>query len=325
MRTQPFRQIARELEKRIRNGVYPVDSALPSRLELTREFDVARATLDRAIGELVDSGILVSRHGSGTFVAPPRQQKYRVIQIGGGDYFNEYSDSFDLTLLPQAELVQRSEWRRLLEYDGILWVRPEAVLFPAIEAVGNQLPQVLVNRVVADLPYVSTDHRGAYREITASRLAEMPDATPVFLQSERNSLVTAYRRDGFIDACREAGRFYDLLVTPSSFEERLRMFNERLRYDPGKRLIVVGDSLVQTGTLMRWGSEHHVRWGVDLFYSDFDNDYPADVWGVTVTSYLQDHTALYQEAAAKLRRLIEGASENEPGKLVFPQFRRGDT
>ena len=70
VRQQPFREIAREIERRIRQGVYPENSALPSRPELAEEFGVARATLDRAIQELTRSGILVSRHGSGTFAAP---------------------------------------------------------------------------------------------------------------------------------------------------------------------------------------------------------------------------------------------------------------
>ena len=51
MRQQPFREIGRELSRRIREGIYPPDSALPPRMELMREFGVARATLDRAIRE----------------------------------------------------------------------------------------------------------------------------------------------------------------------------------------------------------------------------------------------------------------------------------
>lgn len=68
MRQQPFREIARELTRRVREGIYAPDSALPPRLELMREFGVARATLDRAIRELMSDGVLIGRHGSGTYV-----------------------------------------------------------------------------------------------------------------------------------------------------------------------------------------------------------------------------------------------------------------
>ncbi len=325
MQTQSFQKIMRELEKRIRTGTYRPETALPSRTELAAEFNVARATLERAIRGLIRSGVLVSRHGSGTFVAPRPEKKFRVAQIGDGDFFHEITDTFELTLCPSAEFAKRSEWNRLLSYDGLLWIRPETALFPVIEAVGNQLPQVLVNRVVPGIPYVSTDHRGAYRKITSERLAAMPDARPVFLRNELRSLATDYRFDGFADACREAERFYELITMPVEFKDKMHTLNERLHYTPGKRMIAVSDSLAQSGALLRWGTEHGVKWGDDFFYSDFDDDYPDNVWGIAVTSFLQDHTALYLEAVGKLRRMLEGTPDEEPGKLVFPQFREGGT
>ena len=78
MQTQSFQKIMRELEKRIHTGIYTPESALPSRTELIAEFKVARATVERAIRELIRSGVLISRQGSGTFVAPHIEKKYRV-------------------------------------------------------------------------------------------------------------------------------------------------------------------------------------------------------------------------------------------------------
>ena len=40
-----YRNIAREIERRILAGIYPANTQLPSRLELMREFQVARAHL----------------------------------------------------------------------------------------------------------------------------------------------------------------------------------------------------------------------------------------------------------------------------------------
>jgi GntR family transcriptional regulator len=47
-------------------------AALPSERELAERFGMARMTLRQAIGELVLEGKLRRRHGSGTFVAPPK-------------------------------------------------------------------------------------------------------------------------------------------------------------------------------------------------------------------------------------------------------------
>lgn len=46
-----------------------VGSRLPSRPELGRLLDSSRATVDKAIRELTDEGLLISRFGSGTYVA----------------------------------------------------------------------------------------------------------------------------------------------------------------------------------------------------------------------------------------------------------------
>ncbi|WP_168583635.1 GntR family transcriptional regulator [Gephyromycinifex aptenodytis] len=48
------------------------DDAIPSERELMATFEVSRATIRRAIGDLVTEGVLVRSPGRGTFVAPQR-------------------------------------------------------------------------------------------------------------------------------------------------------------------------------------------------------------------------------------------------------------
>ncbi|WP_240945665.1 GntR family transcriptional regulator [Rhodococcus sp. HNM0569] len=50
---------------------YEVGDRLPSESELTRQFDVSRITVRRAIANLAARGLVDVRHGTGTFVAPP--------------------------------------------------------------------------------------------------------------------------------------------------------------------------------------------------------------------------------------------------------------
>lgn len=63
-----FAQIAGVLRDRVERGVYAAGSPLPSEPELSREFDVSRVTINRAVGLLRGEGLVRVRRGRGTFV-----------------------------------------------------------------------------------------------------------------------------------------------------------------------------------------------------------------------------------------------------------------
>lgn len=63
-----FAQIADVLRARIERGVYAAGSPLPSEPELSREFDVSRVTINRAVGLLRGEGLVRVARGRGTFV-----------------------------------------------------------------------------------------------------------------------------------------------------------------------------------------------------------------------------------------------------------------
>ena len=54
----------------MRRGVIGPGDALPSERDIAVKADVSRVTVRKAVQDLVKGGILVQRHGSGTFVAP---------------------------------------------------------------------------------------------------------------------------------------------------------------------------------------------------------------------------------------------------------------
>ena len=320
-----FRDISKELERRIRAGVYQPETPLPPRLELVREFEVARATVDRAIRALERSGYLSSRRGSGTFVNAFPASSARVALVGSVLENECEGCSLRLTTLGGEPFVHRSEWKRLLDFDGVIWMRPGRELLPAIEHFRGVRPQAVVNRTEPDgVLRVTTDHRGALREITRERLAALPEARPAFLRSPEDSPPVVYRFEGFLDACREAGRFYEEWVMPADFEQRVAELRRRARDLAAPRLLVA-DSRFHTGSVMRLGAELGWRWGEDTFYSDFDNDYGCDVWGCTVTSFLQDQHRLLLVASERLRHLIETGGEDDSKLLIPPIRRRGDT
>jgi GntR family transcriptional regulator len=76
-----YHQVAGVLRQRIEEGIYPVGARLQSEDEFAAEFDVSRATVRQAVGELVMEGLVVRRQGRGTFVESPGklvlQQRFR--------------------------------------------------------------------------------------------------------------------------------------------------------------------------------------------------------------------------------------------------------
>lgn len=55
--------------RKIRDGVYPPSTKIPTELQLTKMFEVSRMTVNRALRELEADGILLRRQGVGTFVS----------------------------------------------------------------------------------------------------------------------------------------------------------------------------------------------------------------------------------------------------------------
>jgi GntR family transcriptional regulator len=67
-----YRQVANVLRERIRSGAFAPGAALPSEVELEKEFGFHRGTLRQAIAVLRREGLLDVIHGKGTFVRQRR-------------------------------------------------------------------------------------------------------------------------------------------------------------------------------------------------------------------------------------------------------------
>jgi GntR family transcriptional regulator len=66
-------QAADEILSGIRSGqLANGDGLLPSEAELSLRFEVSRATIREALAKLEHAGVIIRKHGVGTFVAPPQ-------------------------------------------------------------------------------------------------------------------------------------------------------------------------------------------------------------------------------------------------------------
>ena len=72
-----FESVGETLKRDIASGRFAAADLLPGERELSEMLDVSRTTLRRAIAGLVDEGVLVHRHGAGTFVRrnPPHVEQ----------------------------------------------------------------------------------------------------------------------------------------------------------------------------------------------------------------------------------------------------------
>ncbi|HEY0917579.1 GntR family transcriptional regulator [Devosia sp.] len=69
-----YLQLKRLIEQAVARGVLKSGDALPSERDLALKVAVSRVTVRKAVQQLVREGVLVQRHGSGTFVAPQAQR-----------------------------------------------------------------------------------------------------------------------------------------------------------------------------------------------------------------------------------------------------------
>jgi GntR family transcriptional regulator len=64
-------QLAEIIKTRIAENIWSLGMMIPSENELAREFDISVGTVKKALGLLVQEGVLFRRQGKGTFVASP--------------------------------------------------------------------------------------------------------------------------------------------------------------------------------------------------------------------------------------------------------------
>lgn len=321
MNNRQYLKIAKELEQRIRHGYYREGEQFPSRIQLVNEFSVARATVERCISHLKEIGMLHARHGTGTFVAPSTEYKRNIAVIDWGDsIFRKFERNY--SFISYVDFKDANCMNGLQRFDGIIWLAPDEPFFPRIERIRNQIPQVVVSRILPGITSVSHDHTSAYRAITLERLKRHPDATPFFLTC--GLTISGYREKGFVDACRQCGRFYEIVRMPQDFAEKLERLRE-LKSCSGPPLLLVSDSLQHTGAVIDWVKENKWQWKKEIAYNDVDNNYPPYIWGVTVTSFLLDMETLFAQAVKKLDEMILAGRDDREHLLLNPPRREGDT
>lgn len=73
--TPLYVQLMDELEEKISSGVYQAGEKLQTESEMARTYGVSIITVRKAIGTLIDKGMVVRKQGKGTFVTKPKYER----------------------------------------------------------------------------------------------------------------------------------------------------------------------------------------------------------------------------------------------------------
>lgn len=76
--TVPFRRIKQDISQQILSGQWEIGMQLPKEIDLAQQYQCARATVNRALRELAEEGLLIRKKKAGTIVAPRYQDQHQI-------------------------------------------------------------------------------------------------------------------------------------------------------------------------------------------------------------------------------------------------------
>ena len=121
-----YRQVVQALQQEIVNGVYPVDSQLPTEDELRQRFKVSRHTIREALRALRDAGLVESRQGFGTTVLRPGAPRPYVHEVASINALIELANATRYEIATsEVVLADSALAERLGATQGSKWLRIE--------------------------------------------------------------------------------------------------------------------------------------------------------------------------------------------------------
>lgn len=107
---QIYEQVAERIHASISSGAFPAGSRLPSERELAQRLGVSRPAVREAIGALQNRGLVVTRHGSGTYVTAQGGRVGEAPALGSQSDFSPQS-ILEMRLLIEPAMARRAARR----------------------------------------------------------------------------------------------------------------------------------------------------------------------------------------------------------------------
>jgi DNA-binding transcriptional regulator YhcF (GntR family) len=328
-----YEKLKNQILQDIRSGRYPAGSRIPTREQLIEKYQVTRTTINHALKELVENGVLATSKRGGTTVtgrSPVRRLAYFSTlgeQIVAQELGKEESDRGDL-LRP---LLSKSAELELIFVDIEVLVNDPsavdrydfaAVSMPNDAIMGNLFQYrnkvIILNRYPEQMNFISTNHREAVREMTRLNLERAgKNAQIFFLAQPENFYVARERRDGFVDACAAGNAFYRIIEIKSLSYQDIYDTLMNIDFAPGRPIVMVSPTLGFTGAVLKMAGDRKLEFNRDIFYSDFDNGHSQRNTGIPLLSAVQNYREMGERLAdVFLNGKSEGIREFVPYRLT---------
>jgi DNA-binding GntR family transcriptional regulator len=175
------------ISKDIRDGVYAPGSKLPTRMFMMEKYNIARASIDKVIRQLVEEGLLSSTQGSGTYVLDIQNSEPHLYIVLNTEKDCEEANVFHAKLSMMLANISKEmkhtivgsrdfekSFSEVLQNNRsrVIWSRPSIKSYGYIATLYKAaIPQVLVNRPIPSYNFITTDTHTAIRDVF-TRIAE---------------------------------------------------------------------------------------------------------------------------------------------------------
>ena len=336
-----YRMISEDIRRKICIGQLNAGSKLPIREELMTEYGVTRTTIDRALKELVNEGMISASRRTGTFVK---------------DY--PVSDKIAIISWQQSVMLHRKHWREssvyytmfgtfireipkgkfefispdvlhrnmgiIRKYRRVLWCNLlEEDFKKAVKVIGDKSRLLVLNRYYHGSNYISTNHRKAAYDLTEQFCSRIKHGKILYLNPPlydfSSPFIANERFAGFVDCCEHYNRFYRVLDLKEDFNFNLelmkRQFRELSMENPG---IIISPSADTLGNFLAVMRECGLELNKEIFYGDFDNENSHKACGIRITSVVQNFEDIAYTAIENLNR--SNVQKFIPYKIVNNPF-----
>lgn len=169
-----YERVKQYVLSRVESGVLSNGSRVPSEHELVRALGVSRMTVNRALRELADKGLVVRHQGVGTFVATPRPRSSLIEIRNVADEIASRGHSHRIQLIELKSLGADAELAQTfgLRLDATLY---KSVVVHYEDEVAIQLEERYVNPAFAPR-YIRQDFT---RQTTSAYLHTIASVTEV--------------------------------------------------------------------------------------------------------------------------------------------------
>lgn len=308
-----YEKVKNQLLQDIRNGRYATGERIPTREQLIEKYQVTRTTINHALKELVENGVLATSKRGGTIVtgrSPVRRLAYFstlggqvVVQSIGkeesdrGDLLRPLlsrSAELDLTFLDMA--ILHNDPSTVDRYDLSAVSMPDDLTMEKLRPYRDKV--IILNRYPEHMNFISTNHRGAVREMTQISLERAgSNAQIFFLAQPDNFYIARERRDGFVDACAAGNAFYRIIEIKSLSYQDIYETLMNIDFAPGRPIVMVSPTLGFTGAVLKMAADRKLTFNRDLFYSDFDNAHSLRNTGIPLLSAVQNYRGIGEKLA----------------------------